>query len=181
MTKPFLQYWDSMLFIHRIQRTPEHLVVLDQLAEDAQNGKLNIVVSTFTLAEVIKDPDGQQLSETEDQKIIEFFENPYIIIRPLTYPISLLARKISREFGTKPKDAVHLATAVYWNIPQFFTFEKGLINKDGKLGDPQKPLRISEPKWVGQQSLIEKESNNDDGKETGAVAEAEAGAEAGEV
>jgi predicted nucleic acid-binding protein len=141
-----------MVLIHRIQRTPEHIGVLEQLTEDAENGKLKIVVSTYTLAEVIKDPDGKMLSKEEDEKIVGLFENPYFIVRPVTLPIALLSRKISRELGTKPKDAIHLATASYWNVPEFLTYERGLLNKDGKIGNP--PLRINIPDWKGQPNLI---------------------------
>lgn len=149
---PALVYWDSMVIIHRIQRTPEHIPILEQITDAAERGEIKIVVSTYSIAEVVKDPDGGVLSEEEDQKIIDLFENDYFIVRDITIPISHLSRQISRKFGVKPKDAVHLATAILWKVPVFHTYEDRLLSKDGKIGDP--PLKIAKPYYTGQQSLI---------------------------
>lgn len=100
----------------------------------------------------MKDPDGGTLSVEQDQMINDLFENDYFIIRPVDIPIARISRRISREFGVKPKDAIHLATAIFWNVPVFHTYEDKLLNKNGKIGDP--PLKIEPPSWAGQQNLV---------------------------
>lgn len=150
---PLIQYWDSDVLIHAIQRTPEHIAEIEPLINEAESGNLQILLSTFSLMEVYKDLDGENaMSKDDDELIVSFFENPFFIFKDLTYPIALSARQISREFGVKPKDAVHVATALYYKIPIFFSYDERLLNKTGKIGNPA--LEIVKPFWKGQPELI---------------------------
>ena len=47
------------------------------------------------------------------------------------------------QSGVKPKDAIHLATAIKHHIATFDTFDEDLIQLDGKLGNP--PMGIGTP------------------------------------
>ena len=151
---PRLIYWDTAVIIHRIQLTPEYIDILREITDAAERGEAKIVLSTFVVAEVIKDPDGGVLSEEEDQKVIDLFENDYFDIRPITLPIARLSRQISRKHGVKPKDAVHLVTACYWDVPEFHTCDRGLINKTNLINtESGLPLVIETPIWRGQLML----------------------------
>lgn len=125
MNNSLIQYWDSDVLIHAIQRTPEHIAELEPLISEAESGNIQIVLSTFSLMEIYKDLDGiNATSKDDDELIIAFFENPYFIIRDLTQPIALSARQISREFNIQPKDAAHIATALYFDVPVLFTYDE---------------------------------------------------------
>ena len=49
------------------------------------------------------------------------------------------------DHSVKPKDAVHVATALHQDVPieQLDTFDEPLMNLSGKLGSP--PLKIGLP------------------------------------
>jgi len=47
-------YWDSCVFISRIQGDPERIDLLRQLTSLAEKGKLLIVTSVLTIAEVLR-------------------------------------------------------------------------------------------------------------------------------
>lgn len=171
MSNSLIQYWDSDVLIHAIQRTPEHIVELEPLINEAENGNLQIVVSTFSLMELYKDLDGENVTSKEDDElIISFFDNPYFIKRDLTEPIALNARQISRETGIKPKDAVHVATALYFNIPVLFSFDKELAKKFAKLNNSS--LEITCPKWEGQLELFGGSAEESENVETEKLATA---------
>jgi predicted nucleic acid-binding protein len=150
--EPKAVYWDSDVIIHRIQRTPQHIDILDYLTETAEKNNLLIVVSTFTIVEVNRADNLLPLTEEEDKRISDYFENDYIVIRPLSIPIAQLARQIARKFNIKPKDAVHVATAVFWQVPILQSYDSGLCKKTGLIGDP--PLKIENPAYIGQGPLF---------------------------
>jgi predicted nucleic acid-binding protein len=145
-------YWDTDVFIHRFQRTPEHISTLEQITDAAERGEIVFVQSTFTISELVKDPDGEKLTEAQENVIEDFFENEFVIVRTLTEQIAFLSRKIAREHGLKPGDAVHVATAIFWKVPILHTYDDKLLKRDGLIGDP--PLKIEKPSFVGQQNLL---------------------------
>lgn len=144
-------YWDTDVFIHRIQKSPEHIAILQQITDAAERGEVVFVQSTFTISELVKDPDGEKLTETQESAIETFFENEFVIVRTLTEQIAFLSRRIAREHGLKPGDAVHVATAIFWKVPILHTYDEKLLKRNGLIGDPA--LTIEKPSFVGQPSL----------------------------
>ena len=47
-------YWDSCVFIDRIQRTPGRIAVLEEITNAAEAHEIEIITSNFTIAEVCK-------------------------------------------------------------------------------------------------------------------------------
>jgi predicted nucleic acid-binding protein len=141
-------YWDTDVFIHRFQKTPEHIDILTQLTDAAERGEIVFVQSTFTIAELVKDPEGEKLTDAQETLIEDFFENDFVIVRTLTEQIALLSRKIAREYSIKPGDAVHVATALFWKVPILHTFDNKLLNKKKLMEDY--PLKIEKPAWIGE-------------------------------
>lgn len=157
---PKLIYWDSDVFISRLQMWPGRVDTLRQFTEAAERNEINLVISTFSLAEIAKVPGlngdpvkDKPLTEVELAKISAYFENDYIIIRPLTIDIAEMAREYVCKHGLKPPDAVHVATAIYWNVPLLHSYDDKLCKRTGLIGSP--PLVIENPTWRGQQSLVE--------------------------
>lgn len=152
MTNPkSRRYWESSIFVALVKGEAGRVGEPSKILEDAAKGEVEIVTSAWTLAEVIKRPQEPPLSEEVERKIIDFFENEYIVVINLDRKVAEEARSISRQHGVKPKDAVHLATAAVAKVDTLETWDDGLTKHDGKIGDP--PLLIRQPKWEGQPPL----------------------------
>ncbi len=149
-------YWDSDVFISAIQRHPARIAVLEQCTERAQRGELEIIASAFTLCEVAK-VEGVPLPEEQEQLILDFFENPYVLIQQLDTRVAARTRDIVRRFNLPAKDAVHLASALQAGVAVVYSYDQDhMLPQDGKIGDP--PLRIQIPRWKdGQPPLITEE------------------------
>lgn len=106
-------YWDSDLFLSRIHRTPGRIEVLEEITNRAERREVIIATSAFTMVEVARLDELDLLPEEEEQRIVDFFENPYIVVLPLDDETARVARRLIREHrGLKGKDAIHIATAV---------------------------------------------------------------------
>jgi predicted nucleic acid-binding protein len=145
-------YWESSVFISRIQGTPGRIDVLRQITDQAERGEIEIATSTVTLAEVAR-VDEDLLPEEQERLIVEFFENPYIIIRQVDRIAAERTRTILRGGGLRSVDAIHVASALLMNCPVMHTYDGGLLRRTGQFGSP--PLRIEEPSWAqGQPPLF---------------------------
>lgn len=150
MTKPDLIYWDSCVFIDAIQETSGRYPAISQFVAAAQRNEVQIVASMFAKIEVCKLKGlGLQDKETE-QKIIEFFDNDYVTIRPVDDEVTEKARELLRTVDhLKPPDATHVATAIINNIPTLHSYDPDMLKMNGKCG----ALVIETPYWRGQNSL----------------------------
>jgi len=137
-------YWDACCFIDLIQQTTSRIEVLEQLRSQAQRGEIDIVTSSYTLAEVIKDDKGAPVNDDDEQRIATLFLEPYIGVRLLHRQVGNKARQIARAHSLKPGDAIHVATAILEEADVLHTYdEKRLLKRNGVIGDP--PLRIERP------------------------------------
>lgn len=73
--KPPAVYWDACCFIGRIQREPDKIEELDHLASLAEAGKLLIVTSTLTIAEVLYEPNDRGEDSKNIKRISRYFEH----------------------------------------------------------------------------------------------------------
>ncbi len=158
-------YWDACCFISRIQRDPEHIVALEYITDEAAADRVTIVTSTLSIAEVSCITREATLEEVarDAETIARFFDNPYIVVRQVTRRIAEHAAAIGREFGVKPPDAIHLATAIEAGVQIVHTYDdKKLLKLDGKVGTP--PLTIVTPETVERQLELfgQKESGGGD-------------------
>lgn len=138
------RYWDANCFLGWFNDEPDKIEKCKSVVEAAEAGELQIVTSALTLTEVIKLKGHPSLPAEREERIRTFFENPFIIIRNVDRRVGETARHLiwSHSF-LKPKDSIHVATALLSVIPVLDTFDGELIGLDGKLGDP--PLRIGKP------------------------------------
>lgn len=129
-TNPPLHYWDACTFLHIIKgNEPDGGNILHSLVKDVKEGRLRIITSTFTIAEVVKPKKGNNpLSKSDEAKIKDVFTTS-ILIYELTRKIAERARELQWELGIKPPDAVHLATAETAEIKRFDTYDDKLIKK----------------------------------------------------
>lgn len=150
--------WDSCVIIDAIQKTQEEdrYAKIEPFVCEAQQGKIKIVVSEISVAEVTGLNSFQETTLTENQVkehqrlIVEWFENPYIIRRPVVPGISELARDIGFQYGLAGLDRIIVATACFYKIPTIHTFDGAgkkkknkMIALSGQVGNP--PVTIMEP------------------------------------
>ena len=112
----------------------------------------SILSPAITLIEVIKLRGEQPVGGEHEDTIRKFFEQEFIIIRPVDTSIGLAARKLIWIYThLKPKDSIHVATAVEYQVASLDTFDEDLIRLNGKIGDPG--LRIGPPDLPYQPKL----------------------------
>src|SRR6266704_2205208 len=100
MPDPVPVYFDTCLFIELLQRNNQkRLDACEALRKKAEDGELIIVTSAVTITEVNKLPDSKSLPEEQSRQILEFFENPYIAVRPADRATCELAHEFVRTHG----------------------------------------------------------------------------------
>lgn len=147
-------YWDACAWIAYIQKEMpgpetgfrEHRYEMCRtILKRAEAGQLEVATSAYTLAEVCKAP----LDATSPARnLAAFFDQRYIILVNIDKQIGLRAQnlQLAGVAGLKPPDAVHIASALVWNIPMFHTFDGPLLALDKALTtDDGNQLRIIRP------------------------------------
>jgi len=136
-------YWDTVVFVYRIQERPEQIESLRRITNAAEAGEVEIATSTFTCCETAS-LWSRDLSEADQETIIrDFFDNPYIILQQVTRDVGQVARQAVRSLGVKGKDAVHVASAILAGCSELQTYDERLLRKSGQFGAP--PLLIRKP------------------------------------
>ena len=150
------RYWDSDAFLGYFNEEPDKHSACQGVLEAADSGRILIVTSALTLAEVLYAKKHPKLPIEKRTVIEQFFKSPFISVQNVTRKIAEQARDIVWDNGIKPKDAIHVATALTYKIPVLNSFDKGLLSHDKKLGDPL--LRIEKPHEQVQTKLDLKQS-----------------------
>lgn len=145
MSKRQRLYWDSCNFISLISEDEiQRADICQHILEDAEDGSVEIVTSALTIAEVIKPKGSPTFTAQKEHMISSFFLHEYILIHDVTRAIAENARKLSMEHGLKPRDAIHLATALAVDgVEVFQTWDA----KD--FSELDVPIRIGVPTWTG--------------------------------
>ena len=158
-----LIYWDSCVFIDRIQGTSGRIDLLTELTERAERGDLKIVASTITIAEVLRGPDEKATHEEQEERIISYFENSWIELRPVDRRVAEEARRLRRIHHFQTVDAIHVATALSVGADCLHTYDGAhLLNKNGMCGNPA--LSIIEPRHPDAKQLMFFDAERDQAK-----------------
>jgi predicted nucleic acid-binding protein len=146
------RYWDSTCFLCWLKDEPDK-ETCNGVVEAAKKGEVLIVTSALTLAEVIKLKHKVPIPQEDAERVKEFFERHDVIeVRQVDRRIAEEARQLVWNYGTEPKDAIHLATALRYHITVFDTLDGPLIKLNGKLGNP--PMRIGKPDIEYQEEIF---------------------------
>jgi predicted nucleic acid-binding protein len=138
------RYWDSVCFLAILNREPGRVDTSSAILKMAEQRKIEIVTSAFTLTEVLYPKNGEKLAPEKRRIVRDFFRRRGIVPINCDREIAEAAQDYVWDFGVRPKDAIHVASAVVWNIPVFETYDRFLVNLSGKVGgDPV--LKIREP------------------------------------
>lgn len=135
---------------------------LRYIYKQGQNGEIEILTSTFALAEVFRlkcEDSEKQLPEEKDQIFEDILDQEFVVYVQLTREIGRFARRLLRRTeGLKvPQDAIHLASAAWNNVDELQTFDGNhLLHLDGEVErrDGQK-LKICIPQVPPAQCEME--------------------------
>ncbi len=112
------RYWDSSVFLCFLNaEEEERRIVCEDILQHAAKEEFQIVTSTYTVVEVIRPwrrSTSRVLTPEQIAKIKGMFRWPFITTIELDDRTALYASDLSREYGLKPADAVHAASAILW-------------------------------------------------------------------
>jgi predicted nucleic acid-binding protein len=136
-----------LTFLKESLRAADCKLIVDQ----ARRREIEIVVSLWAMAEVVR-IEGTPDDESE-AIIAAFFEEPFVVRAAFDLAVAERARDLVRRYrGLKPKDAVHVATALQNQISILETFDNDLITLlNNKEGNPA--LRVRHPLYEGTRPL----------------------------
>ncbi len=127
-TAPYVRpYFDSGIFISWLKDTDigpladgaigDRHPVSEHVLSEAEHGQYPVVTSFFTMAEVYKKVGHgvQSLTDAENGKIMDYFENEWIAWVEVDRNVGADANRLLVEYKTqklRPVDAIHLASAL---------------------------------------------------------------------
>jgi predicted nucleic acid-binding protein len=156
MADPYIRpYIDANVYIAMLQgssaKDPEKARISAEILYLGERGELSVHASTFIEAEVIKPPGEEKPITPEQEAMIEgYFDKDFIVWLEVDRVIARKARKLARDHGMKPPDAVHVATALRAGCDQFLTWDEKLH----KGGRNIEGLVICEPHLAGRQTSL---------------------------
>jgi len=151
-------YWDSDCFLAHFHADHGKVEKCDGVLQRAGRGEVLIVTSALTLAEVLWMRGQTRITKQNAATVQKFFRRTYIRVYNVTRKISEAAQILVWDNSIKPKDAIHVATAIHLGADALETFDKKLIAKSGTVGNP--PLLIREPQAADQGRLDLTEPEN---------------------
>lgn len=156
-------YWDSNAFLGFLNDESEKAESCTAVLKAAENGRLLVITSAMTLAEVLYIKGGTKLDPSKRNKIHNFFRAEHISVRNVTRETSELARDAVWDCGIRPVDALHVATACMYKVPVLSTYDDKLIARSG-LTLAGHTLTISKPHITHQVDWVDgKQSENKSG------------------
>jgi predicted nucleic acid-binding protein len=142
------RYWDTVCFLGVLNKEQDKLADCQGVINEAKAEQVRIVTSAFTITEVLWPKDlPLQLPPERAAEVQAFFQHKWIVLREVDRAVAELAREMVWSHGVRPKDAIHVASALDAGVQQFDTYDGGLINLSGKIGNP--PLVIGPPNVQG--------------------------------
>lgn len=144
-------YWDSDCFLGHFKAEAGKADKCDGVLQRAERGDVLIVTSALTLAEVLWMRGGPRITKDKAELVQKFFRRSYIRVYNVTRKLSEDAQILVWDNDIKPKDAIHVATALHLGVDALETFDANLIAKSGTVGTPL--LKIREPQAASQGRL----------------------------
>jgi predicted nucleic acid-binding protein len=127
-------YWDACAWIGFINEEPEKILPLRHIWEAAQRAEYEIWTSVYSYLEVlkIKAPSGDPISVAEsNRRVDDMFQQAHVKRVALDTEIARFARQVKQthhDAGLKSRpDAIHVATAAYYNLDEFHTWDNAHI------------------------------------------------------
>ena len=152
-SQPEVVYWDSDPFLGYLQQEADKFERCKATLQQAKDGHVLIVTSTLTLAEVLWMRNAPKIQFEKSVIVRRFFAHSYIRLRAVTRRVAELAQDLVWHHDIRPKDAIHVATALEAEVRTLETFDDGLIKKSGRIGSGsliiRLPLLAAQPELPG--------------------------------
>jgi predicted nucleic acid-binding protein len=153
-----LIYWDADIFMSYVEDHPDRAPLIDLLLGDARAGKLELITSVITVAEVGY-AASERLAGALSADVLQKIDGLWAVGGPVrvveVYPlIASRARNLIREgvprgwTGLRAHDAIHLATAQQLHADEIHTYDELWSRYADILGIPINEPRTSEPRIV---------------------------------
>lgn len=140
LASPLKIYWDSCAWLALINEEPGRKDDVSAVYTQARQGSVELWASTISIVEANRLSSevnvARPLPLDSLAALDELFFQRFIKLVPIDIDIAMRARKLVRETpGLKKKaDAIHLASAMRWNIPLFHTYdESDLLHLNGQI------------------------------------------------
>ena len=141
-------YWDTSVFIALIKgeasAEADRATIAQAILRAAEAGKIELVTSAFTRAEVRRDRRRPKLTPEQHNRVSAFFKHSYLHVRPLDRAIGESAAELGERYDLKPADAVHLATALSVKADELQHWDDNDFGKLPLRTDPP-PIKITHP------------------------------------
>jgi len=148
-------YWDSDCFLGWLLEDAGKVDSCEEVLIDAQDGRLQIVTSALTIAEVLALRFQPKIPADRRVVVEGFFKNEFILVRTITRRTAESARELVWSYNIAPKDALHVATALEAKMPMLHTFDVGLLNKSEMVGGSPL-LQIKKPHVISPRLPLRK-------------------------
>lgn len=122
-------YWDACAWIAFFNKERGKVAALRSIWEDASRGRYQILTSVYNYLEVIhgvNEIGAPYPPEEYDEIVFSHFNQPHVERVVFDVEVAKLARALKRQhhptLGKRP-DAIHLATAAFWNCSCLHTYD----------------------------------------------------------
>ena len=150
-------YWDTDCFLGHLQAEVGKAEKCDGVLERAERGDVLIITSALTIAEVLWMRGGPRIPKEKAEIVQKFFRRSYIRVVNVSRKVAMAAQTHVWEDDIRPKDAIHVATALAFGVNALETFDSGLICKSGKEGIPLLLIREPQAAEQARMNLVEPE------------------------
>lgn len=145
-----LIYWDSDAFLGWLQSEPGKAELCEGTLDRAKSGEVLILTSTLTVAEVLWMRNSPPVPHDKAEMVRRFFRKSYMRLRNVTRSVAEGAQDLVWHHSVRPKDAIHVATAMDAKVFALETFDEGLLKKTGTIGNPSLIIRKPIPPAQGK-------------------------------
>lgn len=141
-----------------LQAEPGKAEICAGTSKMADQGEVLIITSALTIAEVLWMRGAPMIPQDKVGLVRRFFRRSYLRVRNVTRVVSESAQDLVWSQGVRPKDAIHLATALSAGVVALETFDDQLGADEEKSGaNPLKErLAKSPPEPRNKQSTTRK-------------------------
>ncbi|MEX2683137.1 MAG: type II toxin-antitoxin system VapC family toxin [Candidatus Sigynarchaeota archaeon] len=126
-----LAYIDANVFLNYILYDPRSIpqaLVAKQLLEQVTNRRINACTSLLTWDEIVWVVRRELTLEDARKQGLEFLDFPRLQLLNVTRDVVKKAQDMIEVSSLKPRDAIHVASALIHGASEFITFDADLAN-----------------------------------------------------